>query len=431
MKRMVNRYSLSLLLLVLFSSNAFAQASYTLDDCIREALQNNARIKIAHNNRSAAEHARQQARTNFFPTLSASAGGFVANKGLLQAELQPGAPLSMLKDGIVGGISASLPIFAGGQIVNGNKLAETALEISRLQCSQSEDEVRLATENYFWQIVLLQEKQATLAAVEQQTGRIEQDAAASVEAGIIDRNELLQAQLRRNELRSERIRVENALSFARNLLAQHIGHPGDSLSLAFSLPERLPDENPADLYVAPEAALAQTDEYRLLQQRLRQSRLQYKISVGKNLPSLAVGGGYMYDNLMDRDHPFWVGFATVSVPISGWWSGSHGMKRQKLQIRNAEYELSDRGELLILRMRHAWDELNDAYRQIGIALESIRQARENLRLNEDFYAAGTSTMSNLLDAQALYRQSRDRFAESFAAYEIKKREYLQATGRKE
>lgn len=38
-------------------------------------------------------------------------------------------------------------------------------------------------------------------------------------------------------------------------------------------------------------------------------------------------------------------------------------------------------------------------------------------------------MSELLDAQAIYRQSCDSYVESRAKYEIKKREYLQATGR--
>lgn len=47
----------------------------------------------------------------------------------------------------------------------------------------------------------------------------------------------------------------------------------------------------------------------------------------------------------------------------------------------------------------------------------------------DYYQAGTVTINDLLDAQTLYQQSHDQFVEAFAQYEIKKREYLQATGR--
>lgn len=38
-------------------------------------------------------------------------------------------------------------------------------------------------------------------------------------------------------------------------------------------------------------------------------------------------------------------------------------------------------------------------------------------------------MSELLDAQTLYQQSRDKYVESCMQYEVKKRTYLQATGR--
>jgi outer membrane protein TolC len=80
-------------------------------------------------------------------------------------------------------------------------------------------------------------------------------------------------------------------------------------------------------------------------------------------------------------------------------------------------------------MKHTWDDLNDANKQVKIALLSIEQAKENLRLNTDYYAAGTCTMSDLLDAQSLYQQSRDKYVETYAQYEVKKREYLQVTGR--
>ena len=66
---------------------------------------------------------------------------------------------------------------------------------------------------------------------------------------------------------------------------------------------------------------------------------------------------------------------------------------------------------------------------VKIAKLSIEQSSENLRLNTDYYASGTCSISDLLDAQTLYRQSRDKYVEAYAQYEVKKREYLQATGR--
>lgn len=162
---------------------------------------------------------------------------------------------------------------------------------------------------------------------------------------------------------------------------------------------------------------------------MRAAKLQQQLAVGKCLPTVALGGGYVYDNLMDKDQSFWIGFATVSVPLTKWWGGSHDIKKQKLQVANARYELQDKSELLMINMQNTWNQLNDAWQQVGIAQLSITQAAENLRLNTDYYTAGACTMSDLLEAQTLYRQSRDQYIEAYADYELKKCEYLQVTGR--
>lgn len=427
MKRNKYQSILFLSLLCAWLAPVSAQHAYTLDECIREALINNMRMKNAANNVRIAEHGEKEAFTKYFPSLSATGGGFITDKGLVQMEMAPGQNMSMLKDGIVGGISAGLPLFTGGQIINGNKLAKVNIEVNRLQQNLSENEVQLTTEQYFWQVVMLKEKLNTISKVEQQLAQILKDVENSVNAGLTTRNDLLQVQLRCNETKSGRIQVENNLSLLRSMLAQYIGHPADSVDVDFTTGETLPD-GPDKLYREPQRSLKLTNEYRLLERQVEVSNLQYKMAIGKNLPTIAIGGGYMYDNLMSKDHSFWMGFATVSVPLSGWWGGAHEIKKQKLQVRNAENQMADQSQMLVIRMQHTWNDLNDAYKQIQIARLSIEQANENLRLNTDYYAAGTCTMSDLLYAQTLYQQSRDKYVEVYTQYEVKKREYLQVTG---
>lgn len=428
MIRIRNRFFFILSIGVLSLATASAQRTFTLDECLEQALSNNVRMRNAENEIRMAEHDRKNAFTRYFPSVSASGGGFIANKGLMELNMGPDMSMSMMKDGVVGGVSATLPLFAGGQIVNGNKLAKVSEEVSRTRYRLSENEVRLTTENYYWQVVTLKEKLRTLEVVEARLDTLTRDVEAAVQAGVTTRNDLLQIQLRQNEIKSNRLNVENALALSRELLAQYMGMGLDSVDVAYAMEGRLPEE-PAGLFLPPESALPRTGEYDLLRQNLEATRLQKKIAVGKNLPTVAIGGGYYYDDLLDVGMDFWVGFATVSVPLSGWWGGSHDIKKQKLQVKNAENQLNDQSEMLMIRMRQSWNDLNDAYKQVGIALTSIDQATENLRMQSDYYAAGTCTMSDLLDAQTLFQQSRDKYVEAYAQYEVKKREYLQATGR--
>ena len=79
-------------------------------------------------------------------------------------------------------------------------------------------------------------------------------------------------------------------------------------------------------------------------------------------------------------------------------------------------------------MQKAWNDVNESYRQLVISYRSIEQAKENLRLNYNYYEAGISKMSDLLEAQLLYQQACDKRTDAFAAYQNKLLEYRQSIG---
>ena len=122
-------------------------------------------------------------------------------------------------------------------------------------------------------------------------------------------------------------------------------------------------------------------------------------------------------------------FVSVSVPISGWWGGSHSIKQQKIQEQIAYNDKIDTEEQLLLQMQNIKNELDNAYKQILLAKDAIGQSSENLRLNNEYYKAGTVTLTDVLDAQTLLQQSRDRYVETYSDYKQKQFEYLQVTGR--
>jgi outer membrane protein len=132
---------------------------------------------------------------------------------------------------------------------------------------------------------------------------------------------------------------------------------------------------------------------------------------------------------MGTGRSFGMVFATVSVPISGWWGGSHAIKKQKLNEKMAENTKQNSSELLMIQMQQLWNELEEAYKQVNLAEKSVQSSTENLRLNTDFYKAGTVALNDLLDAETLLQQSRDQNTEARVNYLVNKTKYLQATVR--
>jgi outer membrane protein TolC len=409
------------------SQNIASTRNLTIDECRTYAINNNIKLQNAKTAIEAANETSKEAFTNYFPQISGSAFGYNANKGLLQMEMGEGMSMSLLKNGILAGVTLTQPVFAGGQIVNGNKLAKVGVKVSEIQLEQTENEVLLNVEKYYWQVVTLKEKKNTLAIIDEMLVSLCHDAEVAVNAGIRTRNDLLQVQLKRNDVASAMLNLDNGLALSKMVLAQYIGMTGADVDVIVTDSiEALPDF-PLNLLTNHQQALLNTPEYRLLEQNVKAAELQKKMEVGKNLPTVGIGAGYMYDNLMDKDHPFGVAFVSVSVPISGWWGGSHAIKQRKAQTVIAQQTRDDASDLLQINMQHLWDDVKDSYQQILIAHNSIEQSTENLRLNRDHYNAGMITMSDLLEAQSLYQQSRDNLVDVYSQFKIKTLEYKQAT----
>ena len=449
--RIVNkdlRKVMGVLLFYLFTFMPLTAQTYSLQQLKDSALKNNIAIRDAQNAIDAAQQQRKEAFTKYFPNISANGGWFNANKNIISRTISPSdyvptsvaaafaqilppqalvdltnpIPVNLIKDGALAGVKAIQPIFAGGQIVNNNRLARVGVEATRLQLQLSENEVEKQTEQYYWKLVTLEEKMNTIKAVEELLADIYKDVDIAVRAGLIMRNDLLQVQLRQNDIQSQKLKLQNGISIVQKLLAQYCGLNTDAITVK-------KEDIIATVPVETSGNLMDLAEYQLLQKQVDAAHLKKLITVGQSMPTVAVGAGYNYYKINDMNRNFGMVFATVNVPISDWWGGSHAIKRKKIEERKAEEELADKAELLNIRMVKAWNDVTEAYQQLSIAQRSIEQAEENLRLNRDYYRAGTSRMSDLLEAQMLYQQARDQQTDAYADYQNKRLEYRIATGK--
>ena len=407
-----------------FQSPLKAQQLYTLEECRQMALEQNAKMKVAANKTQMAKQEKREAATNFFPSITLTGGAMKADDGLIQMPMGE-QTMKLLEEGTFGGAMVTMPIFAGGQIYHGNQLAKLGVELSELQLRQTRNEVTLTVDQYYWNIVVLNEKLKTLQHVSALLEKICSDAKAAVDAGIKNRNDLLQVELRKNETQSVVIDIQNNIAICKMLLAQYIGTDMNGFDVQTAVSNEL--SSPEQLYVNHNERLETTVEYQLLNKAVDASKLEKRLNTGQFLPMIALQGGYLYNDFMGPSQNSFVGMLNVSIPIS--WKAPFSVRKYKLRHQNAVTEFNNGSEQLMIRMQIAQIDLSNAYQQALIARNSIEQSEENLRLNEQYYKAGTSSMSDLLQAQQLYQQSCDKYAEAYSKYEISKTEYLQATGR--
>ena len=413
----------------LLNISGHAQEIFSLEKCKELALKNNAKTQNSQLSVEAAEQAKKEAFTKYFPSVSAIGLGFQASDPMLMMDAEHG--VGMLEKGIIGAVSATQPVFAGGQIINGNKLAKLGVEAAELQRTMADDEILLAVEQYYWQIVALEEKMKTIAEAEALLNRIHIDVKNALESGLVNKNELLKVELKQNELESGKLRLANGLKLLKMVLAQYIGvSPGD-----FDIDKTLVENVSLSLAanIDHQSALYQRAEYQLLDKNIEANELMVKMETGKHLPTVAVGAAWNYTNFdngspMASTNDFGMVFATVSVPITDWWGGSKAVKKQKIQVEIARNDKRNAEELLLIQMQQLRNDVEEAMQQVQLADKAIVSALENVRLNSDYYEAGAGLLTDLLDAQSALQQSRDLRAEAVTIYCLKLARYRQATG---
>jgi outer membrane protein len=414
-----------MMIAIVMSYQAAAQNRLTLDESRQLALQNNTKVKNGALEIEASRQTRKAAFTHFFPSISASGAMFESNKNMMEIATQggnlpvydgnlanlrsatqfaymPASAMGMMKMGTFGVITAAQPIFTGGRIWNGNRLASLGEDVSEEKNRLTQHEELL---------------NSLLAQVE--------DAHTS---GLVSRNDMLKVRVKRSEVLLNKSKLENGQKLAAMAFCQYIGIPYDStLVLADTLSVA---GFPQSYYVDHTEALKNRSEYNLLQASVRAEELQSNLKLGEYLPQVAVGVSGLYMKLDEsKDRTLGMVFGTVSVPISGWWEASHSLSERNVKEQIAKNNLKDNSELLLLQMQKGWQDFTDAYKQVQLSEEAKAQADENLKVNQDSYNNGMISVADLLEAQALQQQMNDQLTDAKASYRSKQIIYLQVTGR--
>ena len=298
------------ILLAIITHTAFSQKILTLEECREMALKNNVGMQNAELSVEIAKQQKKEAFTQYFPSVSATGVGFGAHKPMMRMDMdlsgmmQPlmevlsqmmppeaqmpemssgPTKIDALKNGIIGGVMATQPIYAGGQIMTGNKLAKAGIEVRDLQKQMTDNQILLTTENYFWQIALLKEKMKTIDDAINMLNRIFSDVKIAVEAGLTTRNDLLRVELEQNKLASNKLKVENGIRILKTTFAQHIGLENNLFDI------ETPDIENIQLFAQQDnSSVENRPEYKLLDKSVDIARMQVDMEIGKNLPTVAI-----------------------------------------------------------------------------------------------------------------------------------------------
>ena len=409
------------------ASLSFVPASaqdLSLEECLRMASENDPYLCNARLDTRASQLRKQEAFCEFFPSASVNAIGFHALNPLLRIGVRDVLGNSDAALGIVDyvntvapmyginpvyetlqfGYGATLgitqPVFAGGRIVNGNRLAGLGIEAARVQESLQEKNTALEVEKKYWQLVSLQEKSVTLDQALQMLDTLSGDLSSLRAAGIVTDSEVQQLRLRQGELRKERLRLKGGLRLAKMDLFNSIGLDYSYTLIddirVVSLPERL--DPPQTYFIPEEQQAAATGEAQLLELQLKAKELEKKMILGEALPSLGIGASAGYGHYIGDGSFNGIVFAMLKLPLSDWGKTSRKLQRQDTEILKVANEKKYLDAQLVLRSRQRWLELELAWEQMLLSEENLAYAEDELSRCQGSFEAGLVTLSELMQA---------------------------------
>ncbi len=263
--------------------------------------------------------------------------------------------------------------------------------------------------------VLLAAKQLEVAEQSAKTAQSIMDRSqARFDSGLVVESDLLMAKVRMAERQQEVIRDTNTLEEARAELNTAMGMPVES---AFQLTEGLAERAlpiPALQDVEKQALTNRPDLKRIASEQAaqRQSVSIAKSSFGPRVnafadwemdnPTLLAGGGG--NN--------WLGGIEVQFDIFQGGAKRAELSRQRALEDKVVAMKQAASDAVRLEVRRAYYETDANHQQIEVARAAIDQAQESLRINQDRYDSGLSTITDLLGAEEAARRSQTDYWEA-------------------
>lgn len=450
-----------ILIALLVGAPSYAQTVLSLEDCRNMAVRNDVQLRNSQLDMLSARAQKQEAFAEYFPSVSISSFGFWSLDPMLEIgvkdilgdnelsdkvsgivnEYAPQLGLSPVYSTLQYGYSASVmamqPLYAGGRISAGNRLADLGVEAAQVQHEMTLRDRMLSVESSYWQVVALDEKMKTLEFMSGMLDTLYNNVTVAVNAGVAVDTDLMQVQLKRSELQGGILQLRGSLRLAKMSLLNSIGQeycmtPAladtlkpfiDDIMLADSLGCLRP---PADYYVPEEEMAAGMDEVKLLNVAVEAKRLEKKMALGEALPQIAVGASYGYSHVVNSRFNG-TAFAMIQIPISDWGKISRRMERMDYQMQKAQNDKEHISSQLILQVRQLWLTLTVAWDAFLLSCDAVQQAQIIVERQSANYSAGLITLSELLQAQSALQQAVESrleaqiaYSEALSAYQARK-----------
>ena len=407
--------------MLLTAVSVSAQESFSLEEAIQYALQNNENLKIAMVNTSDAEAQVGETRADGLPQINANFG-YTNNTqipvNIVPANVfDPNAPegaTAAIRFGVQHqgqfGVNASQMIWDGSFFI-GLKAAKTLREkVVVDELKVREDVIEQVTKAYYLVLVnqvrtnLIEANIATLDSTLRETR-------ALYENGFAEKIDVSRIQVQLNNLKAERSAVDQAIVASKNLLKFAMGMPVET---PITLSEEL--DNFDFEYSASEVdAFSVGDRLELQQVEFlkRLAELDIKNTYSQYIPKVSFTaawgrntGNDQFGNLWNENRQWFTNSnigLNISIPVFDGLRKKYTVERKKYQLETLNYQQSLLSNSLRQQLINSKMALDVNLERLAVQEDNLELAQEVVEVTRAKYTAGVGSNLELIDAEQSYK----------------------------
>jgi len=404
------------------------QDSLTLEQVVERALAASPDIVQATSSVSTASSGERLAWGAFLPTLSLSTGAGLASTERFNPTTNTSVTGS--SDSYTAGLSAGIDLFTGGR---------RGAELKRASANSDAAEATLIERRY---AVTLNAKQAYFDLAK--AGELAQVAATRLQradegltaaqrrlqVGTATRSDVLRAQLEQTNAKQALATArsnENTLAYA---LARLVGSDTPVYAKPFTQQAPRPISLSEDelMRIATEqapAVLTATASYTASRASASAARAQY-------LPTLRLSGGYDWfnqDAAVTGGKLSWSTRLSLNYPLFNGFSREDNIARATAAERNAAALAADARLKARADLERTYNALKLAEEQVALSRQAVEVAREDLRVQEERYKLGMSTILDRITSQINVMDAENNEVAARYDYEIARAQLEALIGR--
>ncbi|GAM08342.1 outer membrane efflux protein BepC [Geobacter sp. OR-1] len=431
MQRSLIQQMLRSLMLCLLVSPMLAHAEpLSLKESVSRAVANNPNLAESRTGIAVAEKGVESAFGRHYPRISLDAYIMQRQDPIPYIPAQSTTVPAHFSDGYASlGPVLTIPIYQGGQVMNGVRLAELRQRVQEDSFILTRNELianTVATYNKILQLkALVESSSRAVKALEEQ----QKNAKLLFELGRIARVDLLKVEVQKVNEEQRLLALNEALKNTCSTLQTLMGEAVGPDTLPLQLADKLA---PSDLQTDFEAGLTlarNNPRFQLSNKAVDDAELNRKLAFGKFMPTLNAVAGYQqqFGFTPGYNDGVWFVGATLSLPLFDKTNYAD-LHREQFQKERAQQKLKAVENQIRLDLRIAQASLTESRKRISATEQAVEQSRESFRIEQEKYTAGAGIMADLLLAQAAESQSEANYTQALFDYNTAILDWHKASG---